>query len=177
MGLGGSTGADSRELVLDSHALGLVRELARHEAGARAIDLLPEVLQDFVGLTYLGRDEQVDNDTACAQPLDLNVLDVNFGGSGDIRDNALLEVLVVAYRGEIDVERQCERHPTLPGWRCGFCLRGCLRSRLRGFLRSVSQAPNCSLISFHLRLLQCPGRLLSRFLICLPLAPLRALTL
>jgi hypothetical protein len=58
-------------------------------------------LQDFVGLAYLGRDEQVDDYTACAQLLDFNVLDVNFGGSSDICNNVLLEALLVACPGQV----------------------------------------------------------------------------
>ncbi|MFN9898519.1 MAG: hypothetical protein ACK55Z_06940, partial [bacterium] len=78
LGLGGSTGAGGRGLSWGSQALGLARERARHETGARGVGLLSEVLQDFVGFAYLGRDEQVDNHTACAQPLDFYVLDINF---------------------------------------------------------------------------------------------------
>ena len=53
----GKNRAGCRDLSWGSQALGFARELARQQTGARGPGLLPEVLQDFVGLAYLGRDE------------------------------------------------------------------------------------------------------------------------
>ena len=103
--------------------LGLARQLACQQTRARGVDLLLEVLHHFVRLAHLGRDKQVDNDTARAQPLDFDVLDVNVGGGGDIREHALLEILVVADCREINIESQRQRHRIFP--------RGRRRSRLR----------------------------------------------
>jgi hypothetical protein len=66
------------------------------------------------------RKEKVDNDTTCAQPLDLKILGIHVGGGGDICENDLLQVLMIAYLAEIQVERQGKRHRILPGRRRGF---------------------------------------------------------